>query len=68
MLLLKMHLTFHSREPLKMHKKVKKKMHFTFQLMVHLVQLTVQSSALSVLEGHFEMHVAINITWKRMGT
>ena len=51
-----------------MHKKVKKKMHFTFQLMVHLVQLTVQSSALSVLEGHFEMHVAINITWKRMGT
>ena len=51
-----------------MHKKVKKKMHFTFQLMVHLFQLTVQSSALSFLEGHFEMHLAINITCKRMGT
>ena len=37
---LRAHLRFHFREQLKIHKHVKKKMHFTHQLMINL---TVQS-------------------------
>ena len=48
MLHLTANLRFHFREHLKTHKYVKKKMHFTLQLMIHL---TVQSRAAN--EGTF---------------